>query len=124
MRRIVPVIALTFVLASCAAPRETTPAPVAAAPPAVVTAPQPPEAGAVIGMTAGDLFAHFGPPALQVREGGSLKLQFRSPTCVLDAYLYPAPGGGGARVTHVDARLPSGVDTNSAACAAHLDRRS
>jgi hypothetical protein len=123
MRRIIPPLALTLVLASCAAPRQPEPA-TAAAPAPVVIAPQPAESGAVIGMTAGDLLAHFGPPALQVREGGSLKLQFRSPACVLDAYLYPSPEGGAARVTHVDARLPSGLDTHRDACAAQLGRGS
>lgn len=123
MRRIAPSLAVTFALASCAAPQRPAAAP-APAPAPVVTAPQPAETGALIGMTAGDLLAHFGPSALQVREGTSLKLQFRSPSCVLDAYLYPAPGGGAARVTHVDARLPSGVDTNSDACVAQLNRGS
>jgi hypothetical protein len=75
-------------------------------------------------MTAGDLLAHFGPPALQVREGNSLKLQFRSATCVMDVYLYPSPAGGAARATHIDARLPSGVDTNVQACATQLNRGS
>jgi hypothetical protein len=76
----------------------------------------------VIGMTAEDLVSHFGNPALQVREGNSLKLQFRSPGCVLDAYLYPPPGGGAQRVTHVDARLPSGADTDAQRCASQLNR--
>jgi hypothetical protein len=76
----------------------------------------------VIGMTAGDLVSHFGNPALQVREGNSLKLQFRAPSCVLDAYLYPPPGGGMQRVTHIDARLPSGADTDAQRCATQLNR--
>jgi hypothetical protein len=118
MRRILPALALTFILASCAAPRAPQPATAPApAPGPVVVAPQPQESGSVIGMTAGDLLAHFGPPALQVREGNSLKLQFRSSNCVMDAYLYPSPAGGAARVTHIDARLPSGADTNAQASA-------
>ena len=48
-----------------------------------------PGAGQLIGFTTSDLVAHFGSPALQVREGTSLKLQFRGQLCVLDAYLYP-----------------------------------
>ena len=123
MRRIIPVLALTVVLAGCAAPRASQPAP-APAPIVARPAPQPQESGPVIGMTAGDLLAHFGPPALQVREGNSLKLQFRSATCVMDAYLYPSPSGGAARVTHIDARLPSGADTNAQACATQLNRGS
>jgi nitrous oxide reductase accessory protein NosL len=125
MRRITPALttALTLVLAGCAtAPRQQAPSP---APPVVeAPPPQPQESGPVVGMTAGDLLAHFGPPALQVREGNSLKLQFRSAACVLDAYLYPSPSGGAARVTHVDARLPSGVDTNAQACVTQLNRGS
>jgi hypothetical protein len=63
----------------------------------------------LLGMTASDLVQRFGTPALQIREGTSLKLQFRGAGCVLDAYLYPPVGGRGAeRVTHVDARLPTG----------------
>jgi nitrous oxide reductase accessory protein NosL len=124
MRRILPALVLTLILAGCAsAPRQPQPAPVPPPKP-VVLAPQPQESGPIIGMTAGDLLAHFGPPALQVREGNSLKLQFRSATCVMDAYLYPSPAGGAARVTHIDARLPSGVDTNAQACVAQLNRGS
>jgi hypothetical protein len=44
-------------------------------------------------------------------------MQFRSRYCVLDAYLYPpASGEGLTRVTHSDARLPSGADTNQTSC--------
>ena len=75
-------------------------------------------------MTAAELVTHFGSPALQVREGTSLKLQFRASNCVLDAYLYPPANGGAQRVTHIDARLPSGADTDPQACAAQLDRGS
>ena len=65
-----------------------------------------------------------GNPALQIHEGNSVKLQFRAPGCVLDAYLYPPPGGGAQRVTHVDARLSSGADTDAQRCASELDRGS
>ena len=44
----------------------------------------------LLGLTRGELVGEFGTPALQVREGTSLKLQFRRPACVLDAYLYPS----------------------------------
>lgn len=117
MRRIV--LALPLVLAGCAsAPQriETT----GAAP--VTEVQVAPQSGTVIGMTAAELVAHFGNPALQVREGTSLKLQFRSPACVLDTYLYPAIGG--QRVTHIDARLPSGVDTDPQACVRQMERGS
>ena len=101
-------------LAGCAtAPRTLpqTPPPVEA----------PLERGDLIGLTSGELIQRFGVPALQVREGISLKLQFRGRRCVLDAYLYPpASGRGVERVTHVDSRLSSGVDLDQRACIATL----
>ncbi|MGZ2411811.1 hypothetical protein ACUXST_001232 [Sphingomonas sp. F9_3S_D5_B_2] len=119
MRRIA--LAAILLVAGCAAPQGQPQTSVA--PPPVVQAPQPREQGAVIGMTAAELVAHFGSPALQVREGASLKLQFRRPNCVLDVYLYPS-GGGAQRATHIDARLPSGLDTNPQTCVAQMDRGS
>jgi hypothetical protein len=79
--------------------------------------------GALIGLTTTELVGHFGSPAFQVREGTSLKLQFRNARCILDAYLYPSTGGA-LRVTYVDTRLPSGVDTNQAACISALEEPS
>jgi hypothetical protein len=76
--------------------------------------------GQLIGLTTTELVGHFGSPAFQVREGSSLKLQFRNERCVLDAYLYPSAGGA-LRVTYVDTRLPSGADTNQAACISALE---
>jgi hypothetical protein len=116
MRRSVPT--LTLLLAACAAPRPQ-PVPQVAQP----VAPPPRVAGQLMGLTATDLVGHFGSPALQVREGTSLKLQFRGRRCVLDAYLYPSTGGA-LRVSHVDARLPSGVDTDQAACISALENPS
>jgi hypothetical protein len=78
---------------------------------------------AVMGREAGALIALFGTPGLDAREGPARKLQFLGPACVLDAYLYPRGGrGGDAVVTHVDARLPDGRDTDRAACVAALSR--
>lgn len=92
--------------------------------PPVAVQPVPVETRAgndLLGMTAGELVQKFGTPALQIREGTSLKLQFRGAGCVLDAYLYPpARGQGAERVTHVDARLPGGTDTDPRACIAAL----
>ena len=97
----------------------TTPEPKPATPQPQPVATQ--ERGDLIGMTATELIQRFGTPTLQVREGTSLKLQFRAQTCVLDAYLYPAPTGQGLpRVSHVDARLRSGADTSQASCIAAL----
>ncbi len=74
-----------------APPTVPTPAPVASKPQVVHSD--------LIGATAGQLIQLMGQPALQVREGPGLKLQFRGRSCVLDAYLYPTPSGGlpGAR---------------------------
>jgi hypothetical protein len=77
----------------------------------------------LVGATAGELIQVFGQPALQVREGPGLKLQFRGRSCVLDAYLYgPPQGSGPERVTHVDTRVTSGAATDQAACIASLAR--
>ena len=78
---------------------------------------------AVMGREAGALIALFGTPGLDVREGPARKLQFLGPACVLDAYLYSPRRGGDAVVTHLDARLPDGRDTDRAACVAALSRR-
>jgi hypothetical protein len=78
---------------------------------------------AVMGRTAAALTALFGNPGLDVREGSARKLQFGGPACVLDAYLYPPARGGDPVVTHVDARLPDGRDTDRAACIITLSRR-
>jgi len=68
MRRFVP--ALTLFLAACAA-RPVTPEPT---PAPVAEAPRPQGRSSILGLTASELVGHFGNPALQVREGASLKL--------------------------------------------------
>jgi hypothetical protein len=104
-------------LSACA----TAPAPEPQSPSLPVT-PSSHVHSSVLGLTASELVAHLGQPALQVREGSSLKMQFRNPRCVLDAYLYPpASGAGLTRVTHSDARLPSGADTDQAACISAIE---
>jgi hypothetical protein len=116
MRRFV--LASTLALAACVRPQQPAVQP-------VVTPPPQQARSGLLGLTASELVGHFGSPALQVREGNSLKLQFRSRRCVLDAYLYPSPGTGAPmRVTHVDARLPSGVDTDQATCVSALENPS
>lgn len=99
---------------------------------ACATAPQPPEPqaiagpgrhdtrGGLIGLSAAQLVSRLGNPALQIREGSSVKLQFRTARCVLDAYLYPQAGNE-LRVSHIDTRAPTGVDTDQAVCIATFE---
>jgi nitrous oxide reductase accessory protein NosL len=111
MRRLI--LASTLLLGACATrPEQPTeqPAPVA----------QPRQVTRLTGMSAQDLVGHFGRPALQVQEGTSLKLQFRSRYCILDAYLYPGQTGA-LRVTYVNTRTPSGADTDQATCISALE---
>ena len=83
--------------------------------------PAPQVGTSLLGLTANELVQRFGLPALQVREGAGVKLQFRGRSCVLDAYLYrPVQGAGVERVTHVDTRLLNGADTEQASCIATL----
>ncbi len=119
MRFIVP-IAAALLVTGCVA-RDPAPVPVATPTP---IAPKPQVVHSdLIGATAGQLIQLMGQPALQVREGPGLKLQFRGRSCVLDAYLYPTTSGGlPERVTYVDTRLPSGNDTSQAQCIASLLR--
>ena len=117
MRRFLPATAVLFIAGCATAP---TPAPVAPAAPAVIKV----EHGNLIGLTASDLGARFGQPRIQIREGDGTKLQFVSKSCVLDAYLYPPPGGKGlVRVTHIDTRARDGRDVDQARCASDIEAR-
>jgi hypothetical protein len=113
MRRLL--LAVALVVSGCA----TAPAPQPQ--PAIPSTPAPRPQTSLIGMTAGELIQRFGSPRIQVREGAGLKLQFRAANCVLDTYLYASGSGAAERVTHVEARLPSGADTDSRGCIAALD---
>jgi len=111
------ILIATLLVAGCAT-RPQPPVPVSQPQPVPV---QVQTRGDLLGLTAGELFQRFGQPALQIREGAGLKLQFRGRACVLDAYLYPpTQGRAPERVTHVDARLPSGADMDQVACIATL----
>jgi hypothetical protein len=112
---------ISAALAGCASPPRAAP-PVRQPP---VQAPLPGAGGleAVMGRNAGALIGLFGNPGLDDREGPARKLQFLGPACVLDLYLYPPRGGGDPVVTHIDARLPDGRDTDKAACVEALSRR-
>lgn len=117
MKHISPLLAL-LVLAGCAA----TPKPVET-PARIVPGPVARERGDLIGLDAKALVERFGSPRLQVREGDGTKLQFAAGSCLLDAYLYPAAGGGAPRTTHVDTRSRDGRNIAQADCIALLDAR-
>lgn len=117
MRRIIA-FSSTLLIAGCAS------APQQAIPPQPVASQQSRESGSLVGLTPQDLVGEFGTPALQIHEGTSLKLQFRGPSCVLDAYLYPSGAAATLKVTHVDTRLPTGNDVDQAACVSALRRSS
>ncbi len=112
-------LALLALLAGCAPTMVTAPA---ATPRQPQAAPSYNQVGleSVIGRNAAALQAAFGRPDLDVREGNARKLQFLSPICVLDTYLYPPARGGDPIVTHIDARLPDGRDMDRASCVAAL----
>ena len=111
MRRLIAV-ALLSSIAACA-PR---PAAVSTTPAPRIEAPAPDVGSALTGLTAQELVGRFGTPALQIREGSSLKLQFRGRRCVMDAYLYPSGSAAALKVTHVDTRNLTGGDMDQSAC--------
>lgn len=115
MRSLLPVLAALLIAGCATSPTTTSPEP---------DRPEPARpSDALVGLTAGELVHRFGTPALQVREGPGLKLQFRGRACVLDAFLYPVAGSSGAeRVTFVEARTATGAATDTTACAAALRR--
>ncbi|MES2000798.1 MAG: hypothetical protein V4444_00580 [Pseudomonadota bacterium] len=104
-------LSLTLFVAACAtSPQRPSPQPAPVTP--VVQ-----HRGGLVGLTVQQIVSKLGNPALQIREGSSLKLQFRNSRCVIDAYLYPAAGNAALlRVEHVDIRAPSGVKSNEQVC--------
>jgi hypothetical protein len=119
MRRFVS-LAVLF-LAACAPRPAPTPPPAITAPTTAI--PSQHDHRTVNGMTAGELIQHFGKPRLQIVEGQGTKLQFAGPNCVMDVYLYPPPGGGAPRATHIEARNMQGNDVSAQTCAAAIERR-
>jgi len=111
------VLSLILFIAACAPRPQETPAP-------QPSAQQPQETSSLVGLSPQELVGRFGRPALQIREGNSLKLQFRGTRCVMDAYLYPSGSSGALKVTHIDTRLPSGGDIDQAACVFSLRQSS
>jgi hypothetical protein len=121
IRRSLLILAPTLALAACTTPATQTgsPAPIAEKPANMH------EAGLqrVVGKTAAELIALFGPADLDGREGQARKMQFVGPACVLDTYLMADKTSSEPVVTYVDARLPSGDDIDRASCIAALSRR-
>jgi hypothetical protein len=117
-------LATILLLAGCASSGARAPvaAPASAERPSIAR-PTTQRAEGVTGRTAASLIALFGQPALDVQEGSGRKLQFSGANCVLDAYLYPQRERAEPIVTHLDARLPDGRDTDRTACMAALRRR-
>lgn len=120
MMRPIAVMLGALVLGGCTAGAASGPARVPIAPPRY------PVAGleGVLGQSAAALTGAFGAADKDVREGTARKLQFASPFCVLDAYLYPRDGKPEPVVTHVDARQLDGRDIDRASCVAAMQRRS
>ena len=115
MRRLATLV-LLLTATACTNKLATTPTPGPTPPPRT-------ETGDLIGLTGAQLSQRFGAPALQVREAGSIKLQFRGTSCVLDTYLYSERSGAQQKVTHVDARDRDGRDADQRSCIASLQRQ-
>ena len=104
-------LCLTLLVAGCASAPEPAPSP----------SPPPPRPTGLIGLTGQEVANRLGlVPTLRIREGNGTKLQFRTRSCVLDAYLYPPARGGQPVVEHVDTRSPAGTDYPEAACLAEF----
>jgi hypothetical protein len=123
--RLVPPLLAALALAACGGPVIPGPATVGTAP----VRPVPPRVVApgmtqVIGAEERALLALLGRPDAELTEGAGRKLQFASPICVLDAYLYAPRDGAAPVVTHVDTRQRTGAPIDQASCVAALTRRS
>ena len=119
MKRVFLALIGGLALSGCvSAPSATTPARIAVPPPRYSAA----GLESVLGQSVGALTQLFGQPDKDIRETGARKLQFASPFCVLDAYLYPK-GSGEPVVTHLDTRQPDGRDIDRASCVAAMQRR-
>ena len=120
IRRSLLALSPALALAACTAPTAQTGTAAVSEKPANMH-----EAGLqrVVGKTAKELTALFGPADLDGREGQARKMQFAGPACVLDTYLMADKTGSEPVVTYIDARLPSGDDIDRASCIAALSRR-
>lgn len=121
-RQLTAVLAVLALPACTAVPSTTGPGalpPPRSAPPASAYG----RPGALVGADAKRLIKMFGTPRLDIRDPAVRKLQFANGRCVLDAYLYSPARGKEPVVTHVDARLANGADTDSTGCVAALQGR-
>ncbi len=119
MRKVLAFVSVS-VLGACA----TAPPPPVAPPAPVRSAPMRPVGlERVLGQDARALTALFGTADQIVREEGAVRMQFRSPICVLDAYLYASTANKIPIVTYVDTRQMDGRDIDRASCVAALVRR-
>jgi hypothetical protein len=118
--RTLPVLILFASVGAC-----TTASPPPVAPPTPIrSAPMRPVGlERVLGQDARGLTALFGTADQIVREEGAVRMQFRSPICVLDAYLYTSATNKIPTVTYVDTRQMDGRDIDRASCVAALVRR-
>lgn len=119
MRSALPSLLLTVALAACASTPKPPPASVIVNPAPV----RPVGLERVLGQPASALTGLFGAADQDVTEASARRLQFTSPICILDAYLYPPGRGREPLVTHVDARQPDGRDIDRASCVAAMVRR-
>lgn len=117
IERVTAIALLALLVAGCVStPR--APSAAAGVPPPMASAFGKPRE--LIGADARRLVQMFGAPRLDIRDRAVRKLQFANGRCVLDAYLYAPAKGKEPVVTHVDSRLPTGVDTDPVACALAL----
>lgn len=119
MRQSVGVIGLAALLAACG----PTARPQTIAPPPQVPVVRTTGLERVIGHDARTLVSLFGAADSDVWEASARKLQFGSPICILDAYLYPPAKGKEPVVTYVDARQLDGSPIDRASCVAAMTRR-
>lgn len=121
-----------LMLSACAAPR--APAPGAVANPAVPreqgqpvasqpTAPEPASARSadIIGLGTEAVERLLGRPEMVRRDAPAEVWQYRSETCVVDLYLYPAQAS--YRVAYIEARDPSAASVAADNCFATLPPR-
>ncbi|WP_265587697.1 hypothetical protein [Sphingomicrobium arenosum] len=121
MKRLaLPLLLAAAALSACGSRATSAAPPTPSANYSLVAATAPASAGSLLGMGAASLLSRFGAPSLQVPEGDSLMLQWKTAGCTLDAYLYPN-GRGGTETAHVEARGPGGDEVDRTACIRALE---